>query len=137
MSIENLATWRQRILWRLDQEQRRDPEPALQALLAELRSYPGSPTTAPPAGEGDPAGDDVGFAVPLRLSSGHGPLRFVTTMTTFTGACDITMAELKLEAFLPADEATATILYQLDASPTRMRMRSTDAGVSPGSGRRG
>lgn len=37
-------------------------------------------------------------------------LRLMTTVTTFAAAVDVTLAELKLEAFLPADAATAEVL---------------------------
>jgi len=51
--------------------------------------------------------------VPLRLQSERGELRLLTTITTFATAIDVTVAELKLEAFLPADQATAAILARL------------------------
>jgi hypothetical protein len=54
--------------------------------------------------------DHLGFAVPLRLRCDEGELRLITTLTSFATATDITLAELHLEAFLPADEATAEIL---------------------------
>ncbi len=58
----------------------------------------------------------LGFAVPLRLRSGSGELRLITTLTSFATATDITLAELRLEAFLPADEATAAILRERAAN---------------------
>jgi len=54
----------------------------------------------------------LGFAVPLRLRTSRGELRLLTTVTTFATAVDVTLAELKLEAFLPADQATAEALLQ-------------------------
>jgi hypothetical protein len=48
--------------------------------------------------------------VPLRLQSDRGGLHLLTTLTRFGAAVDVTLAELRLEAFLPADEATAAIL---------------------------
>src|SRR5687767_12440397 len=44
----------------------------------------------------------------LRLRVGADELRLITTLTHFGTAVDVTIAELRLEAFLPADEATAT-----------------------------
>ncbi|MCG6495773.1 helix-turn-helix domain-containing protein [Kitasatospora sp. A2-31] len=71
-------------------------------LHAELASYvPASGTPGP---------DHLGFAVPLHLRSSLGDLHLMTTVTTFATAVDITLAELKLEAFLPADEPTAAAL---------------------------
>ena len=54
--------------------------------------------------------DVLGFAVPLELESGDGHLRLMTTLTSFATATDVTLAELHLEAFLPADETTADVL---------------------------
>src|SRR5205085_53464 len=54
--------------------------------------------------------DVLGFAVPLELESVDGDLRLITTLTSFATAADVTLAELSLEAFLPADERTAEIL---------------------------
>ncbi|GAA1188898.1 transcriptional regulator with XRE-family HTH domain [Kitasatospora gansuensis] len=76
-------------------------DPRLAAFIAELEGY--LPPTTP-----DP--EHLGFAVPLRLATPEGELRLITTITSFATALDVTLAELHLEAFLPADEATATIL---------------------------
>jgi transcriptional regulator with XRE-family HTH domain len=99
--IANLAQWAYHILDRLQQESRRNPDDRLAALHAELARYaPDRLVTA----------DHLGFAVPLQLRSRHGELRLMTTITTFATAADVTLAELKLEAFLPADQPTAAIL---------------------------
>lgn len=57
-----------------------------------------------------PGPDHVGFAVPLRLSWGSRELRLLTTLARFGTALDAAVAELRLEAFLPADSETAAIL---------------------------
>jgi hypothetical protein len=57
-----------------------------------------------------PQTDVLGFAVPLELGSADGDLRLITTLTSFATAADVTLAELHLEAFLPADEGTAEVL---------------------------
>jgi hypothetical protein len=59
-----------------------------------------------------PGPDHLGFAVPLRLRCDEGELRLITTLTSFATAVDVTLAELHLEAFLPADDATAAILQR-------------------------
>lgn len=79
----------------------RSPDPRLDAFVAELESY------VPPADD-DP--NRLGFAVPLRLRCGEGVLHLITTLTSFATAVDVTLSELHLEAFLPADDATAEIL---------------------------
>jgi hypothetical protein len=50
----------------------------------------------------------------MRLSSSDGDLQLLTTLTHFGTAVDVTVAELRLEAFLPADQATAAILTRLE-----------------------
>ncbi|WP_214415907.1 helix-turn-helix transcriptional regulator [Sphaerisporangium fuscum] len=103
--IANFDQWAGHILERLHQESLRNPDERLAELHAELRGYvPSQP----------PAADHLGFAVPLRLRTEHGELRLMTTVTTFATAVDVTIAELKLEAFLPADEATAALLTSRD-----------------------
>jgi len=55
--------------------------------------------------------DFNGVAVPLQLRTTSGRLlTFLSTVTTFGTALDLTAAELSIEAFLPADEATAAAL---------------------------
>jgi hypothetical protein len=81
----------------------RHADPRLDALVAELEDY------LPPY---TPGPDHIGFALPLRLRTDDGELRLITTLTSFATAIDVTLAELHLEAFLPADEATARMLHQ-------------------------
>jgi hypothetical protein len=57
----------------------------------------------------------LGFAVPLDLASDDGDLRLPTTLTSFATAADVTLAELHLEAFLPADASTADVLRRRSA----------------------
>jgi hypothetical protein len=63
----------------------------------------------------------MGLAVPLRLRCGEGEVHLVTTMTSFATAADVRLSELRLEAFLPADDASAAILRRraeaLDRGP--------------------
>ena len=74
----------------------------LGALLAEIESYPGGFAEPPTLGD---------VAVPLELQTvDGGVLRFLSMVTTFGTALDLTTAELSIEAFLPADEATAEAL---------------------------
>ena len=102
--IANLGEWRAHLLDRLGRQAVVTGDPALAALHAELAAYPG--------GDPAPAPDlDAGaIAVPLRLRHDGGELRLISTVTTFGTAVDITLAELAVEAFLPADAATAAAL---------------------------
>ena len=66
-----------------------------------MRSYPG-PRTAKAAG--DAYG---GVVVPLQLATPAGTLSFLSTTTVFGTPVDVTLSELAIEAFFPADAATA------------------------------
>jgi transcriptional regulator with XRE-family HTH domain len=99
--VENLAEWGRHVIDALRAQLLRSPDPRLDEFLAELEGY--VPAVAP-------GPDHLGFAVPLRLGCSEGDLRLITTLTSFATAIDITLAELHLEAFLPADEDTARIL---------------------------
>jgi transcriptional regulator with XRE-family HTH domain len=99
--ILNLAEWRFHVLGRLAREAAASGSEPLQTLHEELLAYPG----------GMHAGiDDGGVAVSMVLDSPAGPMSFISTVTTFGTALDLTAAELSIEAFLPADDATAQAL---------------------------
>jgi len=99
--ILNAAQWAHHVLDRIRQESLRNADDRLARLYAELEAgVPDRSVTA----------DHLGFAVPLQLCSRYGELELITTITTFATAADVTIAELKLEAFLPADQETAAIL---------------------------
>jgi transcriptional regulator with XRE-family HTH domain len=108
--IINLAQWRAHLLHRLAQQVALDGDETMRELHAELRSYPGG-------GEDDPIphGNDV--MVELQLSSDSGPLSFFSTVTTFGTAVDITVAELSIEAFFPANAETAAALQAIREPP--------------------
>jgi transcriptional regulator with XRE-family HTH domain len=99
--VRNLPAWGRHITENLRAQLAHSLDPSLDALLVELEGY------LPPL----PAQDDVlGFAMPLELGSADGDLRLITTLTSFATATDVTLAELHLEAFLPADGRTAEVL---------------------------
>lgn len=70
----------------------------------------------------EPNDDYLGFAVPLWLRTSLGQLHLMTTVTTFATAVDVTLAELRLEAFLPADAATAETLGNAGPVPSRLQL---------------
>ncbi|MBB4019057.1 transcriptional regulator with XRE-family HTH domain [Chelatococcus caeni] len=101
--ILNLAEWRAHLLDRLRHQIEVTADPALMTLMEELKAFP--------APEGGADGSDFGgVLVPLRLATPGGPLSFFSTTTVFGTPVDITLAELAIEAFFPADEATAAAL---------------------------
>jgi transcriptional regulator with XRE-family HTH domain len=99
--VENLPEWGRHIVESLRAQSMRSPDPRLDGFIAELEGYLPPPETGT---------DHLGFAVPLRLRYGRDELRLLTTLTSFATAVDVTLAELHLEAFLPADDVTARIL---------------------------
>src|SRR5215471_10871371 len=106
--IANLAEWRSHLLARLRRQIEVSADPVLEELLKELCSYP-----AP--GE-DAAGDDEAYAgvvVPFRLVTERGVLSFISATTIFGTPVDVTLSELAVESFFPADAATAEALRGL------------------------
>ena len=98
--ILNLPQWRAHVLHRLGREAHLTADPGLGALHRELAALPGGTDRATPDG----------IAVPLRLRHRDDVLSFLSTVTTFGTAVDLTAAELSVEAFLPADAHTAEVL---------------------------
>jgi transcriptional regulator with XRE-family HTH domain len=98
--IVNLAVWRAHLLERLDRQIAATGDPQLATLRDELAGYPAPPPPTAPEDLGD-------VCVPLRLTTPRGELSFISTIATFGTAVDITVAELAIESFFPADAATA------------------------------
>ena len=71
--------------------------------------------TAPRAATAAPAGDGGDIVVPLQLATEAGVLSFISTTTIFGTPVDVTLSELAIESFLPADAATAEALRRLAA----------------------
>jgi hypothetical protein len=108
--ILNLAEWRGHLLERLARDAVASGDPALRALHDELAAYPS------PVGETALDPTHAAIAVPLRLRHGIRELAFISTVTTFGTAVDVTVAELSIESFFPADEATAQAMRALTAA---------------------
>ncbi|ALL14169.1 helix-turn-helix domain-containing protein [Caulobacter henricii] len=105
--IANLAELRGHTLSRLRRELADNGDAGLADLIRELAAYPG--------GETYPRGGEGMIAVPLRLQTPLGELSFLTTTMTFSGALDVTVSELTIETFLPANPATAAALRSVAA----------------------
>lgn len=97
--IANLPEWRGHLLARLRRQVDLTGDPGLQALAKELDEYPGD-------GPEIVAEPDA-IVVPLRFTNG---LSFFGTIATFGTPLDVTLAELSIESFYPADEFTADAL---------------------------
>jgi transcriptional regulator with XRE-family HTH domain len=104
--ITNLAEYSAHLLSRLRRQVALSPDPVVEELVEELRHYSGvedAPTTAV-----DPASM---LFVPFCLRTRAGDdLTFFSTLATFGTALDITLAELSIESFFPADSTTEAAL---------------------------
>ena len=112
--IANLAEWRAHLLERLRRQVEVSADPVLAKLFEELRAYP-----VPAAARGRRPVTATQFAevvVPVQFVTEAGTLSFFSTTTVFGTPVDITLSELALEAFFPADAATAEALRSLAAS---------------------
>jgi transcriptional regulator with XRE-family HTH domain len=94
--IRNLAEWRTHVLHRLDQQATHTADPVLRALHQELADYPGGTVADRPGG----------LVVPLRIDD----LSFFSITSVLGTPLDVTLDELAIESFLPADAATASAL---------------------------
>jgi transcriptional regulator with XRE-family HTH domain len=107
--ILNLAEYRAHLLERLLREARVTADPTLAELLDELAGYP-SPAPPPQAAPAARAGARVASELMLASPDGGAPLVFFSTITTFGTAVDVTVSELAVEAFFPADARTTAAL---------------------------
>jgi hypothetical protein len=100
--IANLGEWRAHLLQRLRQQVESTGDPVLEGLLQELLTYP--------APEYAPTPDHAAFVVPMRLRTEVGELAFLSTTTVFGTPLEVTLSELAIESFFPADAKTARVL---------------------------
>lgn len=105
--IANLGEWRAHLLARLRRQIDLAADPVLVALLRELGGYPAPGETQ------DAAPDNSAVVVPLRLATPDGVLALFSTTTVFGTPLDVTLSELALESFFPANAATAEALRRL------------------------
>ena len=109
--IVNLQEYSAHLLDRLRRQAAAGGDPALTALHGELAAYPGVRDDG-----GAPAHVADLLFVPLVLRSDGGELTFFSTIATFGTALDVTIAELAVESFFPADDATSTALHDRAAT---------------------
>jgi transcriptional regulator with XRE-family HTH domain len=102
--IGNLHQWRAHLLSQVRHRAERTGDARLRALLAEVSDYPGA--TARSA-----AATDV--VIPLRLRVGEAELSFFSIAAAVESALDVTVDELRIEAFYPADDLTAKALTEI------------------------
>ncbi|WP_442281852.1 helix-turn-helix domain-containing protein [Variovorax sp. M-6] len=108
--IANLAQWRGHLLERLQQQIAATGDTALAALHDELAAYP----TPQVSHDAPAAGIELSnVIVPFQLVTPDGVLSFISTTTIFGTPVDVTLQELAVESFFPADAQTAKALSAL------------------------
>jgi transcriptional regulator with XRE-family HTH domain len=103
--IVNFSEWRAHLLARLRHQVEIYADPTLNALLEELSNLP-----QPSRKQREPSASPHAVAVPLQLAHGDRVLSFISTTTVFGTPIDVTLSEIALECFYPADAETAEAL---------------------------
>lgn len=104
--IANYRQWRAHAVERLQRQVEVSADPVLGSLLDEVNAYPYPDTRDEEVSDHDLGG----VAIPFRLRTDHGVLSAYTTTTVFGTPVDITLQELAIESFFPADTRTADVL---------------------------
>ncbi|MDR7309370.1 transcriptional regulator with XRE-family HTH domain [Nocardioides luteus] len=106
--IRNFTQWRDHAVRRVRRQLERTAAEGLADLLAEIESYPA------PAGTDDTVDTTANdLVVPMRIATDDGELSFHYALTVFGAARDVTLDEIAIETFFPADDATAAALRAL------------------------
>ncbi|MDF3931274.1 helix-turn-helix domain-containing protein [Pseudomonas citronellolis] len=103
--ILNLAPWKVHVMARLQRDIEASGDAALQALRDELAKYPAPPCEEP--------GVDDRVLIPVQLQTELGVVSLIGTITVFGTPVDVTLSELALETFFPADPDSARLLRAL------------------------
>lgn len=100
----NIAEVRAHLVARMARQVMVTGDPQLAALHEETKAY--GPVKAP----APETGHDV--ALPTRLRRGDRVLSFLSTVSVFGAPADVTLSELTIAAFFPADDETARALHE-------------------------
>ncbi|MFF2012097.1 helix-turn-helix domain-containing protein [Streptomyces sp. NPDC058195] len=107
--IRNLREWRADLLDQMERQIALVRSAELRELYEEVAGYP-VPEDSSPGPE-----RSLPFALPLLIEHGGRTLSFVCSIATFNTPMDVTVSELAIETFLPADQATADHLHALSS----------------------
>ena len=124
--IQNMGEWRGHLLGRLRRQVALTADPELADLLVELEGYPSSEADEEMHGAGE-------VVVPLRVRVGDVDAAMLSTVATFGTPLDVTVAELVIETFFPADEATANWLRDQSSSSSSSSSSSESSSSSSSS----
>jgi transcriptional regulator with XRE-family HTH domain len=102
--IVNLAQWRAHLLEQVRRRSEQTGDPRLAGLHDELAGYPGGLDRSLPS---------TNVVLPLRIAHESGELSFFSISAAVETAADVTVQELAIEAFYPADPGTAELLRAL------------------------
>ena len=109
--IVNLAEWRAHLLFRLRRQIEVTADPPLINLLREVSDYP------TPAGKPVPTSAlEYAVVIPFKIKTEAGLMSFFSTTTVFGTPVDVTLSELALELFFPADDETAAAVQRMTGS---------------------
>ncbi|MFF4347107.1 helix-turn-helix domain-containing protein [Streptomyces sp. NPDC001530] len=107
--IRNLRAWRDHLLAQMDRQIALRRSQPLRALYEEVAAYP----VPDPAEDDESLGPVPYFALPMQIEHDGRVLSFISSISTFNTPMDVTVAELAIETFLPADPATVKYLHSL------------------------
>jgi hypothetical protein len=124
--IANLPEWRAHLLARLSRQVDSTADSGLAELLRELEHYPGLGSPGSDAANANQSLTSI--AVPLRLQTEHGLLSFLSTTMVFGTPVDVTVSELAIEAFFPADTVTGDLLQRLTRTRPIVKEATNDGG---------
>jgi transcriptional regulator with XRE-family HTH domain len=105
--IRNLPVWRAHLFHRLERQLALTDDPAIRSLLEEIAQY------SNPHGTPLPAQSGIEVALPVEFSTPLGDLSFISTITVFGTPAEVTLSEIALECFYPANEVTRARMLQL------------------------
>ena len=100
--IANLAEWRAHLVARLRRQVEITGDKVLEGLLEEVLSYKNNESNLKPT-----SNLEQSVLVPLKIHTSLGLLSFLSTTTVFGTPVDVTLSELAIEMFFPADAETA------------------------------
>lgn len=106
--IANLAQWRTHLFERVRHQIAASADPVLAELLEELQAYP-----TPEGADLHLDGEHPGVVMPFQFTTPQGVLSFISTVTVFGTPVDVTLQELAMETFFPADDFTRQVLQGL------------------------
>ncbi|KUJ70840.1 XRE family transcriptional regulator [Streptomyces albus subsp. albus] len=107
--IRNLREWRGHLLEQMERQLALLRSAPLNALYEEVSAYP----LPEDCGEEMAAeGEHAPFALPMMVEHDGRVLSFISTIATFNTPMDVTVSELAIETFLPADSETAAYLHR-------------------------